>query len=756
MTQPLDTAYVEILPDTRDFSRTLDRDLDSSFRRLEHTATQAAENIEREWRRTSGRMGDSGESAVRQLRDVTRAAGQAGETLQEAFGAVTRGLSAVSGAIGGVVSGIGQIASLGPVGIAAAAAAFVALTAAAAAAAAVIQNLIIIAGAGLAALPGLALAAAAGFGVLKVATSGVMDAFNELSKETKSGGGAIVQSERQIAAAQRNIISAQRALNKAREDAKERIHDLRIELDRAVVSELRASQNLREANRALVEARLFGNPEDIRAAEVAVQEAEQAQKDAAETTRDTAREKKEADAAGVNGAENVLAAQERLLSAQDALAAAQQKVSAGAGAQREAFNGLTKSAQAFVLALVDAKTQLGPVADAIQEAFFSGTAPLIQPIVDNIKKLQPQLTKVSAAFGKIFQSVLKFLGSPEAEEAVGKILDGLANFLTAVEPAIGPLLEAFAGLAGQAGEFGDELGTFVKDGLLGIADFVKNVDLKQLFADAKVAINELLPLVKPLLSIIKDLFFIFADAGKFILPAIALDLKIISVVVGAASDAFDVFLKIITPVFNFIKNEGLKVIKNVSDAIGGLPDKITGFGPKLLKAAKSFISNLWTGLGTAGGFVADFSKKIANSVIGFINNYVISPINSGIQRIEDGLNGLPFFSGINLPSISRIPGLEKGGIVTQEMLIRAGEKGRREGVIPLESPGAMREIGRAIADAGGADGSGGIVFSEGSIVISFEGTTPTPGEARETGRAVGEGIAEILARRNTRFQVRTL
>lgn len=755
MTQPLDTAYVEILPDTRDFSRSLDRDLDGAFRRLEQTATQSALNIEREWRRSSDRIGRNGDTITDNIRGVTRAAGQAGDSLQQAFSALTEGLSAVSRPLGGIVSGIGQIASLGPVGIAAAAAAFVALTAAAAAAAAVIQNLIIIAGAGLAALPGLALAAAAGFGVLKVATSGIAEAFKELTTESAAGGKSIMQSERQIAAAQRNVISAQRALNEARKDAAERIHDLRLELNKAATTELRATKNLDDARRALANAEAFGSPADQREARVALAEAEQALTDAKENTRDLTREQADASKKGVDNADAVLAAQDRLLAAQDALAASQQKISAGAASQRQAFDGLTKSAQAFVLALVDAKTQLAPVADAIQEAFFSGTAPLIQPIVDNIKKLQPQLTKVAAGFGKIFQAVLKFLGSPEAEEAVGKILDGLANFLTAVEPAIVPLLEAFAGLAGQAGEFGDELGTFVKDGLLGIADFVKNVDLKQLFKDAKIAIDELLPLIKPLLSIVKDLFFIFADAGKFILPAIAIDLKLISLVVGAASDAFEFFLKVITPVFNFIKDEGLKAIKNVADAIKNLPNLITSFGPNLLKAAKTFIGNLWTGLGTAGGFVADFSKKIANSVIGFINNYVISPINSGIQRIEDGLNSLIFFSGVNLPSIGRIPGLQKGGIVTQDMLIRAGEKGRREGVIPLESPGAMREIGQAIADAGGTSGNGGVVFDAGSIVLNFEGGVPSAGVARAAGMAVGEGIADILARRGVRLQVRT-
>lgn len=754
MTQPLDKAFVEVVFDTSNTQKALDKDLTGAFRRLEQTATQSALNIEKEWKRGADRMSSSGDSVTKKLRDVTRTASAAGESLQEAFQAVVRGLGAVSQPLAGIVGGFSQLASLGPYGIAAAAAAFVVLAGAIAAAAAVLNNLVIIGAAGLATLPGLALAAAAGFAVFQVAISGVADAFGELTKEQKSGGASIAQSERQIAAAQRNIISAQRALNSAREDAAERIHDLRIELDRAYVSELRASRNVNAAERSLVAARLAGDPQAIAEAEVALQEAQQAQQEAIEKTRDLNRESAEANKKGVEGSDEVLAAKERLLAAEDALAAAQQRTSAGAGAQREAFNGLAKSAQEFVLALVSAQQQLGPVGKAIQEAFFAGTGPLIQPIVDNIKELQPSLVKVSAGFNKIFQEVLKFLGSDEAQEALGSILDGLAGFLDAVAPAIGPLLEAFAGLAGQAGEFGDELGGVVADALLGIADFVKNVDLKQLFKDAKTAINELLPVIKPLLSIAFDLFKSLLALGQVVLPLLTVALNGLAGIIKVASASFIGLMSIIEPVFTFIRDKAISSAVKIAEVIKNLPKVITDLGAKMLTAGKAFIGKLWEGLGMAGGFVADFSKRLANQVITFINNNVISPINRGIQAIEDGLNGLPFFSGVNLPTIGRIPGLEKGGIVTQEMLIRAGEKGKREGVIPLENPSAMAEIGQAIASAGGLGGSG-IVFEQGSIVLSFSGATPSPAVARAAGMAVGEGIADVLARRGVRLQVRT-
>jgi hypothetical protein len=552
-------------------------------------------------------------------------------------------------------------------------------------------------------------------------------------------------------------VAAQRELNKARAEAAERIHDLRIELARAAVDELRASRNLEVARRSLAEARAFGTPDEIREAEVAFAEAQQAVTEAGEKRRDLARENADATKKGVDNADSVLAAQERLLSAQDALAAAQQRVTAGAGQQREAFNGLTKSAQAFVLALVSAKDQLGGVADGIQEAFFSGTAPLIQPIVDNIKELQPTLERVSAGFGGIFQEVLKFLGSDSAQESMDKLLTGLARFLEEITPAIQPLLDAFFGLAGESGEFGDNLGVFARDVLIKIADFVKNVDLKQLFEDAKVAIRELLPVGKALWSISKDLFLSLVALGRVVLPILTVGLNGLAGIIDITADAFIFVMEAVRPFFEFLMREGVRSAKMIADAITNLPETISNLGSKMLTAGKTLITNLWKGLGTAGGVVADFSKQLANTFIGHINTYVIAPINRGITRIEEGINSLPFFDDVDLPSISNIPKLARGGLVTRNMLAEMGEGNKEEGVIPLTDSRALRRIGSAISDAGGTNGgAGAITFTEGSIVVRFEGVVPSAGQARAVGQAVGNGILDRIAKRNVRMQVRAI
>lgn len=766
MTQPLDVAYVEIKPDLKDFSRDARREINHAYSDIEKDSNAAAKRIEESFKGASQNIGNLFRDQNGRLRDQLGRFARIGDVAGEAFSTASRGANAfassltqVGSILFGMLGSIGQLAATGPVGIALLAAAFVALAAAAAAAAAVIQNLIIIVGFGIASLPGLIAGAVAGFGILAVALNGVTEAFQEQSKAATSAGGAVVNSERQIAAAQRNVIEQQRQLNKAREEAKERIDDIRIALDRSRVSELRASKNLRDAQIALAQARAFGTQDDVREAEVALAEQQQALIDAKENTSDLTKENEKAAKVGVEGDEQVIRAKLALLAAQDALVASQQKFSAGAAAQNQAFNNLSKNAQSFVLALVEAKKQLAPVADAIQNAFFAGSASLIQPIVDNIKELQPQLVKVAAGFGRIFNKILEFLGSDEAKNAASSILEGLSAFLTAVEPAVKPLLEAFASLIGDSGEFGDNLGGAVATGLTKLANFVKDIDLKQLFEDAKVALNEVLPLFKSLVSIGIDLFKILADVGSIVLPAIVLDLKILAAVVDFAKGAWDRFIIVVKEVWTWLGTNIPKAFSAVTTGIKNILTSIGNLGTQFLNAGKNLITKFFEGMGAAGGYLSNIGKKIANSVVGFINSSVISNLNSAVNFLENTLNNLPFFD-VNLPTIPRVPALEKGGILTKEGMFIGGEKGRREGVIPLEDPKAMREIGQAISKAGGtnaaATSSNAITFAAGAIVLNFEGAAPSQAVAKATGEAVGQGIAEVLARRGVRMQIRTL
>lgn len=759
MTQPIETLYVEIVPETDDFDRTLDRDTKKSFEKVKKTAQSATRNITTSFRQAARdidntlrtQLGATFSSLRADLDSVSRSGTAGLKKTQDSAAQFGTEMGRVSKAIIGTNTILGRLIAVGPSGFNAITAAVLSLGASLAIAARVVQDFITIASFGLAGLPALITGIAVSFLTLRVALSGVSDAYAELTEEENTAGAAGVSNARAVADAQRGLLQAQKDLIKAKEDEIDRIRTLAIEIQRARATEARAADDVLKAEYALQRARDVGTPRSQIEAQLALDEARATLVESKKDTADLAAEKAKADKNGVAGSEQVLRAQEALLDAQDRLAQSQQRFAAGAGATRTAFDGLTKSAQDFLLALVDAEEQLGPVKDAIQEAFFSGSAPLLQPIVDNIKELEPELAGLAGAFGDVFDEILTFLGTPEAKDALKELLKGLTDFIVAITPSIGPLLKAFTSLIGDSGELGDTLGDKVAKGLDKIAKFVSEVDIEQLFKDAKEAAKELKPLIENLGSIFISIFNILAFAGKYILPIFVEGLKNVADTFRFLDIFITNFKKTFLEAVDDVKNRTLLII----EVIKSLPGKISALASKFLAAGKKIIGNFFDGISKAGGFVADFSKNLASSFISFFNRVVIGSINKGIKTIQNGLNRIPGLS-FDLPTLSTIPALEKGGLITADSLFRGGEKGKKEAVLPLENSQVMAKIGAAIANAGGGGFGSGIVFEAGAIAMNFYGSAPTPAQARVLGAAAADSIAARLAQRNIRSSIRSM
>ena len=696
MTQPIDVAYVDIRGRTKDFSKDVDKGVSKELKKIDKQAADTADSVGKAFHGAGLKVGDLFRDINGHLRDRRAGFQQFG---QEAAGAVGEGLSAAAktgsasiqqllSLFGNMTGLVGQLATAGPAGIAVLAAA-------------AIESIVIIAGAGLAALPGLITAAVSGFAILGVALSGITDAFKEQRKGAKKAAGAAANNARQVADAQRGVLQAQKDLDDARKNEIKRIRELNTELMRARVTEARATDDVLNAQLELNDARNLGSPRAVREAELRLQEANASLAEAKDRTKSLADEKAKADKNGVEGSDQVLRAQEALRDAQDRLAASQQKVGAAAAATATAYGKLSHNAQLFVDALVAAAKELEPIKKGIQDAFFQGTAPLIDPIVENIKELQPEINRVAAGFGKLFQEVLKFLGSDAGKELFDSVLTGLANFLEAVAPSIGPLLEAFGKLAEQSGEFGDELGTTVADALLAIADFVKNVDLKQLFEDAKKEMDRWFPVIVATVSIVKDLLNILAELGRFILPIFASQLSNTAAIITFLSDTFDTVVGDMKDFTKTIVTQVLGAFKQAQTTIDNFPQIISGIGTRVFNAAKGVIKQLLEGLGIDSGAAFAFAKSLGNALIRVINTQVIGNLNRALDGIEASIRLLPFFGDVNLPTIPTIPQLAKGGLAVGNTLAEIGEGGKKEAVLPLTDSRAMSAIADAITNAGG-------------------------------------------------------
>lgn len=755
-------AYVELgVKDDKSHEKIV-ASTDKTFKEVEKNAKKTADSIAHDFKKAGDSVSDSLEKALQprgangRFISIKKAGQEAFQAIGNAAETATSGLDSLQKALKSIFGGVGQLAASGPAGIAILASAFVLLAGAAAIAARAVQDILSVTYLVAAALPGLITGLVASFFILKAATRGVGDAFTELTEKQNKAGSAGVSNARQVADAQRGVLQAQKDLIKAKDDEIKRIRQLALEVQRARVTEARAADDVLKAEYALQRARDVGTPRSQIEAQLALDEANATLAESKQKTKDLAAEKAKADKNGVNGSEQVLRAQEQLRDAQDRLAQSQQKVSAGLASQTTAFDKLTKSAQAFVLALVSAKNQLAPIQDALQEAFFSGTAPLLQPIIDNIKELQPELTAVASAFGGIFKEFLKFFGTPEAKEGLRSLLTGISDALIAITPSIGPLLEAFTGLVGDSGEFGKNLGGKVAEALDGIAKFVREVDIEQLFRDAKDAIKELKPIVRDLASAFSSMFKILAFFGEYVLPSFVLGLRVVEEVLDFISDFLTGF-----------KDSVVSILKTLATKLGqfvfqveSIPAKIVALGTKFFDAGKSVVTKLFAGISSAGGFVGDFAKNLTNTFVKFFNNTVIKSINNGIKAIQNGINSIPGLS-LSLPQLSSIPALEKGGVSTKNTIAQISEGNKKEGILPLENSRAMRMVGEAIAKAGGtsavaAAAGTGVTFGPGAFVLNFQGALPNETQARQIGTTIGRAAAQTVERRNIRSQIRSM
>lgn len=180
---------------------------------------------------------------------------------------------------------------------------------------------------------------------------------------------------------------------------------------------------------------------------------------------------------------------------------------------------------------------------------------------------------------------------------------------------------------------------------------------------------------------------------------------------------------------------------SVVEFIKSVPSRIVALGPVFLNAGKNLITSFMNGFRSVGSFIGDIAGDIVASVKSFLNR-AIDKINSGIASIDAILPG----------DLGRIPRLAAGAIVGRRQggtLAVVGEGREDEVVSPLST---LEDIIRKAF--GGEGGAMTVNFGAGSISVNFAGVVPTEQEAFTVGRAVGDGIANQLATRNIRTQVR--
>lgn len=180
---------------------------------------------------------------------------------------------------------------------------------------------------------------------------------------------------------------------------------------------------------------------------------------------------------------------------------------------QKALEKLSPQAQKFAKAFRAAVPQITAVKNAIQDAFFKGSAEAVGGVVNRVASLRPQAQGVAFALGQIAQNIVKTATNSGNIEKLRLILAGVNAFLLQIKRSIGPVVTGFIGLAAQASKFGGVVGGQLADALASFSIFLNNVDLAAVFQTALPIIKSLAGFFADLARIAKQLFSIFIGDG---------------------------------------------------------------------------------------------------------------------------------------------------------------------------------------------------------------------------------------------------
>lgn len=319
----------------------------------------------------------------------------------------------------------------------------------------------------LGALPALATGGIAAIATLGLGFLGLTDAF----KKTSSSGGSTVDrlhqvamAERRVADANREVTASQEALNRARKTAAERLQDLNRNLNGARIDQADALDAVAKAKHDLERATEGDNPDQIRAAERALERANQRLDDAKDRYEDLSEEQAEASKAGVEGSDEVTAALDRQRRAtegvEDAtydLKRAQQPT--GGGAANEAMK-IAASALAAVNAIKSLAGEANSLRLDVQERIFAGTDVEIKSLWASwLPVLRTRLGSMGDMFNGQFKAWAATSRKPEFISNIAAGWESVERLIDRVGKAVaGPGLEAFGKLSRAAGPMVDAIG----------------------------------------------------------------------------------------------------------------------------------------------------------------------------------------------------------------------------------------------------------------------------------------------------------
>lgn len=451
----------------------------------------------------------------------------------------------------------------------------------------------------------------------------------------------------------------------------------------------------------------------------------------------------------------------------------------------EAMKKLSPSAGAVAREIAQLLPMLKAFQRAVQESFFSQ---IRGDVFRTMREIFPTMDKgfndVAAAMGRLASMFLKLAASKstiqvfqELFATTTRIIEKLSPpFIRFADMLLNTVHEALPFVERIAAAFGRALDTFSAF----VNKSIETGDFDKFIEDAITTIKELIRLGKELGKLIGTIFdgtetsgheflqtltdivikineFLQTEDGRRSLELIVLAVQALGAVLLTSAQTIIFFTQTFFMMMDFLEGIGRGFVavmstiiewvtlmkdtlvndfNNIVTLITNLPAIITGLAPRFLQAGKNLIQSFMTGFRAVGGFIGDVAGDIVGAVKGFLNR-AIDKVNQGIEIVDNVLPG----------SLGRVPRLAEGALIRHRpggILANIGEGSEDEVVAPLSKLEGMIQGGPSVT------------FGAGAINLNFSGAVPTASEARGVGQAVGQGIIDMITKRNMRVQVRAV
>jgi Transglycosylase SLT domain len=304
------------------------------------------------------------------------------------------------------------------------------------------------------AVPGVLAGVGASVGTLVLGLNGVKDAWSQIDKVASASGADQARIAEQATAATNALTNAkfdeaqaQKDVAQAYKDARNSLEDLNIQQRGGLLSEKEAILGAAKARQDLATGR-YKDAIDYQEAQLRVEEADQRVVEARQHNIELGQKISDQNAKGIQGADNVVAANERLVRSHQAVAQAQSALSDQAGETpaakaADAMAKLAPNARQFVQTMIDLKPAFVDLRNTDAQNLFAGWGASLKTLVgSDLPLLKSGIGSIATALNTDLKQLFGSLGSDSTKGLLDRILGNTANADTRIKAAIDPLVHA--------------------------------------------------------------------------------------------------------------------------------------------------------------------------------------------------------------------------------------------------------------------------------------------------------------------------